>query len=111
MEKPRKDFWEMAIHHIVTIALIIGSYWMNLVRVGHAILCCMDISDIILSVCFYICKKVAQRICRLPNVSFTRDIDEQAMLDSPYSFYLGSCFGFISSALWSIPLRLNRILY
>ena len=49
-EEPRKDFYEMAIHHVVTIGLVIGSYWCHLTRVGHAIMCVMDISDIFLSV-------------------------------------------------------------
>lgn len=49
IEKPRKDYTEMLIHHLVTISLISLSYTMNLTRVGHMILCITDLSDIFLS--------------------------------------------------------------
>ncbi|RKP12555.1 TLC domain-containing protein [Piptocephalis cylindrospora] len=49
IEKPRKDYVEMLLHHLVTISLISLSYTFHLTRVGHAILCITDISDIFLS--------------------------------------------------------------
>ncbi|GJJ78438.1 very-long-chain ceramide synthase [Entomortierella parvispora] len=51
IEKRRKDFLEFMIHHIVTCLLIGFSYSFNLTSVGHAVLCAMDFSDIVLAVC------------------------------------------------------------
>lgn len=44
----RKDFWEMFIHHIVTICLLSFSWTCNLVRVGTLVLVTHDVADIIL---------------------------------------------------------------
>jgi acyl-CoA-dependent ceramide synthase len=49
IEKRRKDYYQMFIHHIVTIALMVLSYLFNLTRVGTATLCVMDLADIVLS--------------------------------------------------------------
>ncbi|CAE7203639.1 unnamed protein product [Rhizoctonia solani] len=49
LEKPRKDFVELIIHHIVTIYLISSSYIVNLTWIGNAVFITMDISDIFLS--------------------------------------------------------------
>ena len=50
IEARRKDFWQMLTHHLVTCTLIFMSYTYNVTRVGNAILCVMDFSDILLSV-------------------------------------------------------------
>ncbi|KAK9709315.1 Sphingosine N-acyltransferase lag1 [Basidiobolus ranarum] len=49
VEKRRKDHVVMVAHHCVTIALLVGSYFSNLTRIGNAVLCMMDFSDIILA--------------------------------------------------------------
>lgn len=49
-EKRRKDHLAMLSHHIITITLVGSSYYCNATRVGNAVLCCMDLSDIFLSV-------------------------------------------------------------
>ncbi|KAK9767492.1 Sphingosine N-acyltransferase lag1 [Basidiobolus ranarum] len=49
VEKRRKDHVVMVVHHCVTIALLVGSYFSNLTRIGNAVLCMMDFSDIILA--------------------------------------------------------------
>ncbi|KAJ2160785.1 Sphingosine N-acyltransferase lag1 [Coemansia sp. RSA 552] len=49
VEERRKDFGVMLVHHIVTCTLMGSSLYMNFTRVGNAILCCMDASDIFLS--------------------------------------------------------------
>lgn len=47
-EPKRKDWWEMFIHHIVTMALIFFSYIVNFTRIGVVVLLCHDGSDIFL---------------------------------------------------------------
>ncbi|ORY94640.1 TLC domain-domain-containing protein [Syncephalastrum racemosum] len=49
MEKPRKDHLAMVSHHFITITLLITSYYSNFTRIGNAVLCCMDLADILLS--------------------------------------------------------------
>eukprot|EP00096_Caligus_rogercresseyi_P009604 TRINITY_DN3283_c0_g3_i2.p1 TRINITY_DN3283_c0_g3~~TRINITY_DN3283_c0_g3_i2.p1 ORF type:complete len:361 (-),score=84.35 TRINITY_DN3283_c0_g3_i2:250-1332(-) len=44
----RKDFWEMFIHHLTTIALMGFSWTCNLTRVGTLVLVIHDIADIFL---------------------------------------------------------------
>ena len=50
LEKPRKDFTELVIHHWVTIWLVGWSYAVNLTLIGNAIFLTMDVSDIFLAV-------------------------------------------------------------
>ncbi|KAK5109134.1 hypothetical protein LTR62_007496 [Meristemomyces frigidus] len=47
LEEPRKDHWQMLSHHVITIALLAGSYPYRQWRVGNAILVCMDLVDFI----------------------------------------------------------------
>ncbi|KAG2227784.1 hypothetical protein INT45_002022 [Circinella minor] len=49
MEKRRKDHYAMVTHHIITIILLVSSYYTNFTRIGNAVLCCMDLCDILLS--------------------------------------------------------------
>ncbi|RKP36242.1 TLC domain-containing protein [Dimargaris cristalligena] len=48
VEKRRRDYVEMFVHHILTNTLLIASYYTNFVRIGHAVLCIMDVADIFL---------------------------------------------------------------
>ncbi|CAO1613653.1 unnamed protein product [Parajaminaea phylloscopi] len=48
VEARRKDHWQMLSHHVITICLIVGSYCTHFTRVGNAVLCLMDPSDILL---------------------------------------------------------------
>lgn len=50
VEARRSDHWQMFSHHVITIALIAGSYLCSYHRVGNAILCLMDPSDIALNI-------------------------------------------------------------
>ena len=50
IEERRKDHYQMLAHHLITSALITGSFQFHLMRVGNAILCAMDIVDILLPV-------------------------------------------------------------
>jgi len=44
----RKDFWEMFLHHIVTLTLIAGSYWGGTYRIGALVMVMHDVADIFL---------------------------------------------------------------
>lgn len=49
LEKPRKDFKELILHHIVTLALIWLSYVFHFTKMGLAVYITMDVSDFFLS--------------------------------------------------------------
>ncbi|XP_070502221.1 ceramide synthase 2-like [Chironomus tepperi] len=48
IETRRKDFWQMFIHHILTITLIMASWTVNAVRGGSLIVFVHDIADVLL---------------------------------------------------------------
>jgi very-long-chain ceramide synthase len=50
LEKPRKDFKELVLHHIVTLALIGLSYRFHFAKMGIAVYITHDISDFFLAV-------------------------------------------------------------
>lgn len=50
LEKPRKDFAELVVHHLVTIWLVGWSYAINLTYIGNAVFLTMDVSDVFLAV-------------------------------------------------------------
>ena len=55
----RSDAFEMILHHLVTISLILLSYLTRFSRIGSSILLVHDFADIFLEIgkCFnYICK-------------------------------------------------------
>lgn len=58
----RKDFWEMFIHHITTIALLGFSWTCNLTRVGTLVMIIHDVADIFLEVRSPKLKK-KERVC------------------------------------------------
>ncbi|KAJ7644087.1 longevity-assurance protein 1 [Roridomyces roridus] len=45
LEKPRKDFYELVAHHIVTLWLVGWSYLVNLTLIGNAVYMSMDLPD------------------------------------------------------------------
>ncbi|KAF9534230.1 TLC domain-containing protein [Crepidotus variabilis] len=49
LEKPRKDYWELVAHHIVTLWLVGWSYFINLTLIGNAIYVSMDLPDAFLA--------------------------------------------------------------
>ncbi|ODV78238.1 acyl-CoA-dependent ceramide synthase [Suhomyces tanzawaensis NRRL Y-17324] len=49
LEKPRKDFPELVLHHIITIALIWCSYRFHFTWMGLAVFITMDVSDFFLA--------------------------------------------------------------
>jgi len=50
LEKPRKDFKELVLHHVVTLALIWCSYRFHFTYMGIAVYITHDISDFFLAV-------------------------------------------------------------
>ncbi|KAH3679729.1 hypothetical protein WICMUC_000760 [Wickerhamomyces mucosus] len=50
VEKPRKDFLELVVHHAITILLIWLSYTFHFTKMGLSIYITMDVSDIFLSI-------------------------------------------------------------
>ena len=49
-EARRKDHWQMLSHHLITVPLMVASYFYNYTRVGCLIMVLMDCSDIFLPV-------------------------------------------------------------
>lgn len=49
LEKPRKDFYELILHHVITIALIWCSYRFHFTWMGIAVYVTMDVSDFFLA--------------------------------------------------------------
>ncbi|KAJ2615244.1 Sphingosine N-acyltransferase lag1 [Coemansia sp. RSA 1365] len=49
VEERRKDHLEMLTHHVVTIALVLSSYYFHFTRFGHAFMLVMDFPDIFLT--------------------------------------------------------------
>lgn len=45
LEAPRKDYYELVAHHLVTLWLIGWSYLVNLTQIGTTVFVCMDIPD------------------------------------------------------------------
>ena len=49
LEKPRKDYYELVAHHLVTLWLIGWSYLVNLTMIGTTVFVAMDIPDTFLA--------------------------------------------------------------
>lgn len=49
LEKPRKDYYELIAHHLVTLWLIGWSYLINLTMIGTTVFVCMDVPDTFLA--------------------------------------------------------------
>ncbi|PKI82748.1 sphingosine N-acyltransferase [Malassezia vespertilionis] len=50
LERPRKDYYELIAHHLVTLWLIGWSYFINLTMIGTTVFVCMDIPDTFLAI-------------------------------------------------------------
>ncbi|KAI4491287.1 hypothetical protein M0802_010220 [Mischocyttarus mexicanus] len=67
----RKDFWQMFIHHIVTIVLLCFSWVANLTRIGSLVLLVHDSADIFLEVAKMAKYANYQKFCDFIFVIFT----------------------------------------
>lgn len=70
IEERRKDHVQMFTHHIITCALIIGSYYYYYTRVGHVILILMDVVDIQLSLAKVLNYLELKRVCDATFIIF-----------------------------------------
>jgi acyl-CoA-dependent ceramide synthase len=70
LEQRRSDHVQMLLHHIVTIALLVGSYSYRQWRAGNAVLVCMDTVDIILPLAKLLRYVSLQRCCDAAFVVF-----------------------------------------
>lgn len=59
----RKDFWQMFVHHIATIALLCFSWVCNLHRIGTLVLLLHDFADIFLDAAKAAKYSVYQKVC------------------------------------------------
>lgn len=77
LEKPRKDFKELVLHHVVTLALITLSWRFHFTYCGLAVFITHDVSDFFLAVSFLLILRARRRIlnqsytCRPPKFSTT----------------------------------------
>ena len=53
IEERRKDHWQMFTHHIITSALVFGSYGNYQTKVGTVIMVIMDVVDLFLPVSMF----------------------------------------------------------
>jgi acyl-CoA-dependent ceramide synthase len=63
IEEKRKDHYQMLAHHVITIALMAGSYANYQCRVGIAILICMDFVDCVFPLAKILRYLALQRAC------------------------------------------------
>lgn len=65
LEKPRRDFAELVVHHIVTLWLVGWSYLVNLTWIGNLVFMTMDWSDVLFAMakmCNYMKQKRASEV-------------------------------------------------
>ncbi|KAJ3148454.1 sphingosine N-acyltransferase lag1 [Geranomyces variabilis] len=46
--RSRSDFWPLAVHHAVTVGLVVVSYYTNFTRIGQSIMVVLDVADVLL---------------------------------------------------------------
>ena len=51
IEQRRKDFTQMFSHHVVTCMMMYITYNYRWTKMGHVVLCIMDVVDFLLPVC------------------------------------------------------------
>ena len=68
--KKRKDFWQMLLHHVASIALICFSWVLNMVRAGMLVLVLHDMADVLLEIA-KMCKYANwQKLCNMTFGAF-----------------------------------------
>ncbi|KAJ3528678.1 hypothetical protein NM688_g7963 [Phlebia brevispora] len=69
-EAHRKDHWQMMTHHIITVTLMIGSYFYNYTRVGCLVMMLMDLPDVFLPIAKMLRYLSFRTLCDLTFVCF-----------------------------------------
>lgn len=97
LEARRKDHYQMFAHHIITTLLMSFSYVLNYTRIGNAILCTMDFTDIILP---------AAKLCLYAEKVQAAD----AMLAFYVVSWIATRHVLFGMLLWSVAFELPTIL-
>lgn len=71
LDNKRKDFWQMFIHHVLTLVLIALSWICNLHRVGSLVLIVHDFADILLEAAKFLKYANLQKACDIIFGLFT----------------------------------------
>lgn len=71
VDNKRKDFWQMFIHHVLTLVLISLSFICNLHRVGSLVLLVHDCADILLEAAKFLKYANLQKACDIVFGLFT----------------------------------------
>lgn len=70
VEARRKDHYQMFTHHIITCALVIGSYTSYYTRIGHVVMIIMDFVDFTLSLAKVFKYLGFETLCNLTFITF-----------------------------------------
>ena len=99
LEKPRKDFKELVLHHVITLALIGLSYRFHFTYMGVAVYITHDVSDFFLAVSLLPLLPLMITLTRSgrPPKSSTTSTASSQFPSSPSSYLSG-----VTSATWSI---------
>lgn len=110
-EERRKDYKQMLLHHCVTLALVVGSYYAQTTRIGLLIMAIHDVSDIPLDVlkCANYLKLEGANSLFLVETSFVTTLVTWAVLRL-YVFpaHVVWTLGWQGSALHVLPARPER---
>ncbi|KAL1310683.1 hypothetical protein AAFC00_000944 [Neodothiora populina] len=98
IEERRKDHWQMFTHHIITCALMFGSYGYYQTKVGNTILCLMDVVDLLLPAAKLFKYTGYQTLCDLTFVAFI-----VTWIIARHVFYLAVC--------WSIYVDVPQVMH
>ncbi|KAI8905700.1 TLC domain-containing protein [Powellomyces hirtus] len=67
----RSDFWALALHHAVTVSLVVVSYFMNWTKGGHVVIVLLDVADIFLPLAKILKYAGHSTICDITFAIFT----------------------------------------
>eukprot|EP01065_Artemidia_motanka_P053646 TRINITY_DN9_c1_g1_i1.p1 TRINITY_DN9_c1_g1~~TRINITY_DN9_c1_g1_i1.p1 ORF type:complete len:345 (+),score=128.70 TRINITY_DN9_c1_g1_i1:88-1122(+) len=111
IEERRPDFLTMVVHHVVTIALIVGSWYKCYVRIGMLVLLVHDASDV------FVCACKATHMCGMKKAShvlfvvmFFSWLYYRLWLYPTWVIYSVSTFPDIGSFAWSLFTGLMIVL-
>lgn len=92
-DERRKDYFVMYAHHVITIALVAGSYYMLVLRIGILVLYVHDVSDIFVDV--------------LKMVNFLKLEDRRGWFASEIAYVACVC-AWVYWRLYQLPFRVIK---